>query len=138
MVNKRGWIRIFEAVVAILLITGVALVVLDKSYLKKDISSEISRLEDFVLKEIKLNSTLRAEVLGTDIGGEIPQLIQDKIDSRIPDKINCSAKVCAYTGNCVLDIYEEKAIFAKSTLISATPSTYNPKQFKLFCWELTN
>ena len=44
--GKRGWIRIVEAFVAILLITGVLLLVMNKGYIgKKDISGQVRDAE---------------------------------------------------------------------------------------------
>jgi len=64
MKNKRGWIKIVEAFVAVLLIAGVVLIIIDKEYLKKeDISSEVYDTELKILKEIQLNNTLRENIL---------------------------------------------------------------------------
>src|SRR3989344_493349 len=62
--DKRGWIRVVEAFVAILLIVGVLLFVINKGYIgKKDISKQVYDAEISVLREIELDDNLREEIL---------------------------------------------------------------------------
>ena len=52
--NRKGWIRIVEAFISILLVTIVLLVVLDKTPVEKvDFSSDISDAEASILREIQ-------------------------------------------------------------------------------------
>ena len=61
--DKRGWIRVVEAVTAVLLILGAVLVILDKGYIAKtDISEEIYKIENSILMEIQLNDSMRNEI----------------------------------------------------------------------------
>ena len=59
VIHKKGWIRIVEAFVAILLITGVLLILLDKGYLKEDISSKVYEAEVSILRGVQLDLELR-------------------------------------------------------------------------------
>ena len=66
MINKKGWIRIIEAFVAILLVAGVVLVVVGRgNFQREDISQIFHDAEFSILREIQLNDTLRNEILGT-------------------------------------------------------------------------
>ena len=63
--NKRGWIKIVEAFIAVLLITGVLLVIINKGYIgKQDISSKVRETLTAILREIQLDKDARTEVLG--------------------------------------------------------------------------
>ncbi len=142
--NKRGWIKIVEAFVAILLVAGVLLIVINQGYIgKKDISSQVYDVEISILREIQLNYTLRDDVLNA---GEppirwndtnFPQSIKDKINDRAPNYLDCKAKICEMDEICELDEYLEKDVYAQSVAITTTletPEEQQLRQLKFFCW----
>ena len=59
MKNKKGWIRILEALIAILLIIGFLVITIDKGGEKEELSSRIYSVEKAMLKEIQINETFR-------------------------------------------------------------------------------
>jgi len=141
--NKKGWIRIVEAFVAILLVTGVLLVVINKGYIgKKDISAKVYETELSILREIQSNTTLRDSILqaGTPpIKWEdenFPPDVKSKISDRVPSYLNCEAQICEMDKICMLDEYPDKDIYAQSVAITVTLTTpdFDPRQLKLFCW----
>lgn len=137
--NREGWIRIVEAFVAVLLIAGFILVILDKGYLeKKDASEKIYEIENSILREIQLNDTLRNDIL---IAGPLPVnwtyiniSIKNKIENEIPIYLNCTAKICSISDDCLLEFGFEKNIYVRSVAITTNSINYNPRQLKLFCW----
>ena len=142
--NKRAWIRIVEAFVAILLIIGVLLIVLNKGYIgKKDISAEVYNVEISILREIQLNDALRNDILNAnppvewgDFKSEDLGVLKNKIISRLPNYLDCEAKICEVEDICVISKDLEKDVYAQSVIITTTLETpeYNPRQLKLFCW----
>ena len=145
MRNKRGWIRIVEAVIALFLITGVLLIVIDKGYIgKKDISSEMYKVQLSILREIQIDDNLRTSILNISAENlpadeNVPQAVVDKVNERKPDYIDCKVRVCKLGEVCSLDIYPQEAvgkdIYAQSVAITAILTEYSPRQLKLFCWE---
>ncbi len=138
--NKRGWIRIVEAFIAVLLIAGVVLIILDKGYLKKeDISPEVYDAELKILKEIQLNNTLRENILTASPlpvnWSNFPQSVKNKIINDIPSYLNCSAKICGIEDICTIDGNLGKDIYAQSVIITTTLTELDYRQLKLFCWE---
>jgi len=140
--NQRGWIRIVEAFVAILLITGVILVVLNKGYIKKeDPSLKIYETENGILREISTEENLRNEVLGAS---PLPVewidfslgvlLVKQKIEEKTPSYLECSSRICSLNDECVLNSNLDKDIYAKSAVITGNNTIYDPRQIKLFCW----
>ena len=150
--SRKGWIKIFEAVIGVLLITSVLLIVVEQGSVQKNEDSlEIYKEEISILREVQLNNTLRKEVLESDnlpIGWEDFDLkglikVKEKISLKIPDYLNCEAMVCEMTDNCILEEDSEKAIYAQSIVISVnidSPSDFNistdSRQLKLFCWKV--
>ena len=140
--NKRGWIRIVEVFVAVSLIMGVLLVVLEQTYPAKDISEEIYEQEVAILREIQLNNSLRNEIIGAsslpiewdDFGSNGLANVKNKTISETPNYLICEAQVCDISNTCDLDKTIEKDVYAQSVFISTNLSEYNPRQLKLFCW----
>ena len=98
--NKHGWIRIVEASVAILIIIGVVLVILDKGYIQRDDASEqIYETENLILRDIQNNNTLRDAVLNPGISPPIndseagfPISIINKVNNEKPNYLDCIIK----------------------------------------------
>jgi hypothetical protein len=133
--NKRGWIKIVEAFIAVLLIAGVLLFVINKGYIgKTDISEQVYQVQLSVLREIELDNTLREKVLSTTIDGEVPIEIVEKITQRVPDYLACKPKICQLDVICSLEDYIDTDVYAQAVVIAAQGDTYDPKQLKLFCW----
>lgn len=136
--NKKGWIRIVEAFVAILLIAGVLLIVINQGYIgKKDISEKVYGVEISILREIELNDQMRNELLFVDLSvtHEPPSSVKNKISNSIPDYLSCDSRICPLNEICTLEGPAETNVYAQSVAITANLSTYNPRQLKIFCWE---
>ena len=146
--DKHGWLKIIESFIAIILLMGIVLIVLnDENTKKEDVSSEFYNIERGILKEIQLDTTLREEIVGST--GEIglddtnfPALTKTKIEDKIPTYIACTAKICSPADLCILTDeqitnlgLEEKDIYAESMMITSTLQTFNPRVIKLFCWD---
>ena len=141
--EKKGWIRVVESFVAILLITGVVLVILNQGYgSKKNISVKVYDVELSILREIQYNDTLRGDILNVtllpvewdDFESKGLTDVKELIIDRIFDYLNCEAKVCSIDDDCISDISFDKDLYVQSIIISATYETYSPRQLKLFCW----
>ena len=142
--NKRGWIRIVEAFVALLLIIGTVLIVINKGYIgKSDVSSRVYDAQLSILREIELNDALRGEIVSLDISSssinwddsKFPSDTKSKINERTPNFLTCEAKICELDQICSYSpaVCAEKDIYAQAVAISATLEAYGPKQLKLFC-----
>ena len=143
MKSKKGWIRLVEVFIAILLVTGVLLVVSSRinSYAKTDAFVETSKKEIAILRDIELNNTLRTEILGAPLPTEwanfdstLP-LTRDRIIKLTPSNLECRAKICAVGDNCITEELAGRNIYAESVFIAADLDTYAPRQIKLFCVE---
>jgi hypothetical protein len=137
--QKRGWIRIIEAFIAILLIASVLLIVINKGYVgRTDVSSKVYDSQVNVLREIELDQSLRSVILDVNAplsGEDVPIQIREKIENRMPDNIACSSKICVLDELCSLEDYPEaENVYAQSVAITANLSEFDPKQLKLFCW----
>ncbi len=144
MNNKKGWLKIIEAFIAILIVIGVILLALNKSdFLKEDISSKIYDTQLSILREVEQNTNLRQSIVG--YSGSLPinwedfqskgfGNLEDKIKDRTPNYLICESKICSVNGDCLFSKFNGKNIYAQSIRVFTTNTIYSPKQLKLFCW----
>ena len=158
--NKRGWIQIVEAFVALLLIIGVVLIVINKGYFGKNRAEKIHDIQASVLREIQLSNSLRDFILNIDAvsipveshNGDVldvsdtdltkfPLSVWNRIDQRVSEYnyLECRAKICGLNEACGLNDYPDKNVYTQPVAISASTSqaggSLSPRQLKLFCWE---
>ncbi len=137
MKNKRGWLRIFEAVIAILLITSVLLILIQKGHFGTlSNSQEVYTLQVEVLREIELDPYMRSEILSAELNSEeVPLDVVQRINNRMPQYFECKSKICLLEEICSLSSFPpEKDIYAQSVAIAANTNQYSPRQLKMFCW----
>ena len=142
--NKRAWIRLVEAFIAILLIAGILFLIINQKYIgERDLSAQIYQEEVSILRKIEMNKTLRGEVLGASppvFWNEdgFPSGVKTKITDEIPSNLDCLAKICEITDVCALEEdFEEEItgdIYVQSVGIFANLTHYAPGQLKIFCW----
>lgn len=129
--NKKGFIRIVEAVFAILLLSGFLLFIYVKQADKSNFGDYNYNTERAILKEVSENESLRQAVLNDNI-----QTLKSFVASKLPSIFQYSARICQVNDICGLETYPgEKDIYADSVLITSTLQDYNPKLFKLFIWK---
>ena len=146
--NSRGWIRIVEAFVGILLIAGIVLIVIERDQTERqDASSRAYTSMISILREIELDNSLRSEIVNIS-GSSLPVEWNEfnvsapqtgaRITGKTPGYLECAGKICATNDVCLLAQNaqnQEKTIYAESAVISSTIQNYNPRLLKLFCWE---
>lgn len=146
--NKKGWIKVTEAFIAILLIAAVVILVAENTGMREeDSKNRISDSQILILRYIEINETLRQEIIDTN--GEIewndedfPENLKDRIEEKKPSWLGGIAKICSPTSDCILsdEIINElelkgENIYTQSLIITSTTSNFNPRQLKLFCWD---
>lgn len=144
--QKKGWIRIVEAMMAILLIAAVVLIAISSNQrLNQDNSQKIYTIEATMLKEIQFNDSARAEILNIP-SGSVPvswsqfstiapntKLI---ITQDSPTSMQCEGRICSTSDPCLLEKENtpSKTVYSQDVIISASLTTYNPLLLKVFCW----
>lgn len=126
--NKKGWLRIVEAFIAVLIIASVLLVIISRS--AKPVEEEIHEIQRSILKQIENNETLRADILQNE-----KQKTTEFISRLIPVQLDFAIKICEIDDICRMEEYVEKDVYADEILISATLQEYAPKKLKMFVWK---
>ncbi|MEX0921127.1 MAG: hypothetical protein WDZ62_02590 [Candidatus Pacearchaeota archaeon] len=136
--NKKGWIKIVESFLAILLVAGIVIVVVGGENTEEDFS-EIKIMQSSILMEIRMDNSIRGEIIET--GGEVswedvqfPNSIKNKVIDATPISFECEGKICDPGEDCSIE-EKDSNIFSKSSIIFADIDNYNPRVLKLYCWD---
>lgn len=128
--QRRGWIRIVEAVIAIMILAGFLSFVLISQNKKVDFSEYASNIESSIIREVSKDDNMRSYILEENLTG-----VNSYIKSIIPATFNFSSRICNIGDACgCLDCPLNKDVYADSAFIASSLSQYKPKQFKLFIW----
>ena|SRR3989344_4142891 len=142
--NKRGFLRIIEAAVAVMLVAGVLLFFISKQVnLGDQTQNKILDNENIILNEISQSSDFRNIVLQQQEDVEISNnTIESGLSSiynyarqRMPPQLNIKLKICSLNVVCGLNNYPQVNVYSQSIAITSNVTTYNPKQLKMFAWQ---
>ena len=75
--DRKAWLRIIEAFLAILIIFGAVLVILSRQEQKPDISEGVYERQRQILEIISKNNSLRADIIAGD-NTQVNRTIQNK------------------------------------------------------------
>ncbi len=144
--NRKGWIKIVEAFTAILLVSGVLIVILGNIKTEsQDTSLQVYDSEYSILRDTQLDSSLRDSILAVS-DGNLPvewenfetaglNAVKTNIESQIPSYLECKAKLCKINDICSLSSTPaDKSIYVESIIVSANSNIYNLRKLSLFCW----
>jgi hypothetical protein len=143
MKNKKGWLKMAEAFISILLIgTLLAFAISEKSGVNEENYNRIHLQERNLLSKIQLNESIREEVLSlSSIPKEssesgFPSMLNSTVNEINSNGLECMYKICDTGEDCSLNSEPvKKELFGESIIIYSTKTTFNPRSLNLFCWE---
>lgn len=142
MRGKRGWIRILEATVAVLIVSGAILAVYsERSVERRVTAAEFFRdLQKEILDDISLDVDLRMAVLNENY-----TMLNSFVEGDMPNELGYLIRICDIDEICKMDddtfiATMDKDIFVEEVVISSeigdgTNPIYSPKKVKFFAWE---
>ncbi|MFH0808587.1 MAG: hypothetical protein V1888_03145 [archaeon] len=152
MMKKRGWVRILEATIAVMIVAGVMLV----SY-SGQVQEEVSiveyseSLQNEILSEITSRDDLRLNVLNVvdDVLSDNNFVVVNNfVKSKVPTGFGYLLRVCKMGGDndfCKMRTPTyvatlDKDIFVEETIVSAevgegVAPVFEPKKVKIYFWE---
>jgi len=131
MMNKKGWIRIVEAVFAIMMIFGGAIFLLSGTVDKADISGEVYETQRHILEIIANNEDMRKDIIDGRTGN-----INNYIEKNVPSSWGFTTNICNVDEICNENTPLEKDIYVSDTIISSSLSDplANTKKLRFFVW----
>ena len=146
MVNKKGWVRIFEATIIIGLIFGVLIFVSQKNKILQPTSSIEERLAP-LLDEIAKNSNIRNEIFDkkTRLTKDNSNQITQYITAHIPASFDYTFKVCDNSNPSLCNLVSLTKIpkgndlYVAERILSTTlkSNNFNPLKIRLYVWRKT-
>jgi len=132
--NKKGWLRIVEAILAILIILGTVLIIMSKQSPQGEVSGQIYERQRQILDIISKDNNIRETII-TTTEYENNALVNNAIKRLIPRSWNYSTNICNLQEVCPNPGgYLDKDVYATEILITSTLSNYNPKKLRFFVW----
>ena len=129
--NKKAWIRIVEAILAIMIIMAGVLYINSKQP-NKDISGDVYEKQRQILEIIANNESMRTKV----IGGETNS-VKEYIMKNIPSTWNFTVNICEVDQICNQNTPNDRDIYISETIISSSLIDYPDKTSKkimFFVW----
>ena len=154
MKNKKGFIRIIEAIFAILVIMSAALILVSNSVQTSDISEEVHEKQRYILEVIANNEAMRQQILGGDttIADTVMETFEQKsldksdlsgdttladefVSKNIPPSWDFSLCVANIDDICNTSPADDRDIYVSEAIISASKTTYTTsKKLRFFIW----
>jgi hypothetical protein len=133
-VNKRGWIRITEAVVAILIMASVLIVLYTNETPQISLSDYVYDLQIRLLTEVADRADLREATLNSTVD-DINTTLKQYFDESIPTNFVYNISVCDLGDLCTYAPNVETEVYVEDRIISSSLTTYSPKMLRLYIWE---
>ncbi len=140
--NKKAWLRIVEATIAVLIIASVLFVMIFRLP-EGDSGENIREMQRFALERVSKDDTLRERVISYDTSPvpAAPALneaiiidVNNSINEIIPAYWGHDLRICEVEEICGIENYPDKEVYADEILISSTLTEFSPKKLKLFVW----
>ncbi|MDP2924831.1 MAG: hypothetical protein Q8N99_00505 [Nanoarchaeota archaeon] len=127
--NNKAWLRIVEAMIAILIIMGGVLVVLNNKSINKETPESLYDKQSEILDLISKNESLRNYVIIGDKANI------DKFITRVISlNWNFTTKICNLEEICNAETPNDKDVFVSEILITSSTTDYSPKKLRFFVW----
>ncbi len=134
--NKGGWVRIFEAILSIMILFSVLIVLYANDAPEIEFSSYVGDLQRGILQDASLNEEFRNHTLNSSIG-TVPQQVSDFIEARLPSQFNFTVTICELNSlnTCLWENSIQKEIYVEERIISSNFWNYRPRMVRLYVWE---
>ena len=140
MVNKKGFLRTIEAIIAIIMVLGFILYVTPTRIPDVgEVPGVVEQAQSIILDEVATNEIFRDCILTNEgrscINMDWPCAdLDDFITSAKPLGYNFNCEICKTSVSCVpaLSVPDDKTVYTRDTFIAATP----PKVFRVYMWEV--
>ncbi len=132
MVNKKGFIRIAEVMVAITLILGVILIVY-KNRAPEQKTPDFTETARDILREISVKENLRNEIMMAQSDITLMTNTISFINNSLPSYIFFELRACVASSACGQSVYRGN-VYSAERIIGADTNNFNPVKLRLFLW----
>lgn len=147
MVDKKGFIRTLEAVIAIILILGFIFWITPKVVeFEEKVPENVANAKDFILNQILSEKEYSQCVLEADLGESYGKICEEALTCDYEDKIldlfenipygySYHCEICSKSASCTKlpSEAEDKSIYTGSIFVYKSSSEY--RVFRIYIWE---
>ena len=130
--NKKGFIRIAELLIAITLIS-IILIIAYKQRLPSQETQDFSELARSILSEVSANEDLRVEIINNQQNASMMIKTINFINNSLADYISFELRACSVSSACGQSSYVGD-VYSAERIISASKNNFNPIKLRLFLW----
>ncbi|MBI2673215.1 hypothetical protein HYX19_03065 [Candidatus Woesearchaeota archaeon] len=138
MVNRKGYIKTIEAVIAIiLLLIFVYNFVPRNGVVEPTTPFIVDSAQKIIVKEIMQNETIRSGIIDSGITDcrTYTKLNEGIIKKHLPGGYSFTCEICD-TPVCISNLTPvDKSVYMTDAFISATQTNQNPKILRIWIWE---
>lgn len=138
MINKQGYIKTLEAVIAIVIILIFTFAVTPKPTPSYALPSSVENAQVYILEEIEMDETVRAAVMDGDI--ENPEsmytAINPIVDENMPTGFDYTIGVCEESAcSSSRDVIPaDKSVYTAEAMIGSGGSADTPRIVRIWMW----
>ncbi|MEK6915948.1 MAG: hypothetical protein AABW89_05410 [Nanoarchaeota archaeon] len=132
MVNRKGFVRVAELLIAVTVIS-IVLLISYKQTVPNIETQDLSELARDLLSEISLDEDLRTEIIVSQTNSTRMIRTKDFINSSVPDYIEFELRACDVSNACGQSSYVGD-VFSAERIISTSKHIFNPVKIRLFLW----
>lgn len=132
MVNRNGFIRVIELLIAITLISIILLI----TYLRiipTQQTQDLSEVARDILTEASTIESIRTEVINAQTNVNQMTGMMNFINASLPDYINFELRACDVSSACGRSTYEGD-VYSAERIISTDNNRFDPVKLRLFLW----
>lgn len=128
--NSKAWVRIIEAFIAVLIITGGFLVILSReSKIDNYSSDKIYEKQRNILDIVVNNESLRDKII---IGEN--QEANNAIALMVSNNWNFTTNICNVNEICNSGTPNDREVYVSEIIVSSNLTQYSPKKLRFFVW----
>lgn len=140
MVNKKGYIKTLEAVIAIIIVILVGYILIPSSREPApDVPSILKGSQKAIDQSIQFNETIRTYLTDDTITKEEEQIMLKAINNIIkkytPFGYDYTCVVCSNPGTCLADYTPGKSIYMTDVFVASSEKKQNPKIVRVWFWK---
>ncbi len=136
MVNRKGFVRVIELLIAVTIIS-IILILSYKQSAPRQNTPDLGEVARDILAEVSSIENLRAEVITYQTNTTSMIKTIDFINQTLPDYILFELRSCDLSSACGQSAYRGN-VFSAERIISTGTNTFDPIKLRLFLWVREN
>ena len=141
LVNKKGWIKVVEAFMAIIFLLGFVMIVLMVYNNSERDRNSLQKNNLVILNGIETQDSLRNEVFSAPFpsysnNSGFSPILKNYLGNNSLQGENCSLYICSLEDICNFNENIVGNVYSSEVLFFANSSSYSPRKLKIFCYTI--